>query len=488
MRKGMLISILILLSSHLFAQVQYVDIQLKKDCDHYDPVNRTCDSASGTVSAINSMDKALANVQPGDTLLLRSGRYAPIVIQHSGSASHPITIQGADNEQVIISGTRVGVVIQQQHHVTIRNLQVNGVQGFARLENASDIIFDNIDFSHASASGTTGSLKIVSSQYNKVLNSHFSHGSDLLILQDDANFNVIQGNTFATSEHSSISVRCSSHNVLRHNTFNNPRQKALEIYDCQGVSDAPIRYQATKRNLIEKNNFVGTRGSSRDYKYNAIQHCGQSTIVRQNIFTGNLGGGVNYQFYPKECLNVYDNKLYNNTFYNNRCFAIMGSKKKAKGYHDNIAINNLLYKNMNCKGEWGQVSIKNAETVFLDNNSLVDKDPGFIDPVSGDLRLTADSKQIDRGDFMTQTRSSGSGTVLPVKDVSWFYDGFSISGEQGDIIKIEGHTETATIISIDIEHNTLILSNSLTWGKRDGVHLNYAGKAPDIGAFEYQLK
>ena len=464
----------------------YVDTQLKTDCDHYDPVNRLCDSSSDSFSAINSMEKALLNVQPGDTLILQAGRYAPIVIQRSGTVSQPITIQGADNEKVIISGPRVGFMIKQQHHVIIKNLQVNGVQGFARLEDAADIIFDNINFSNASASGTTGALKIVSSQYNKVLNSHFSHGSDLLILQDDANFNVVQGNTFGTSEHSSISVRCSSHNVLRNNTFNNPRQKALEIYDCQGISDAPIRYQATKGNLIEKNNFAGTRGSSREHKYNAIQHCGQNTIVRQNVFTGNLGGGVSYQFYPKECLNVYDNKLYNNTFYHNRCFAIMGSKKKAKGYHDNVAINNLLYKNTNCKGEWGQVSIKNPETVFLDNNSIVDKDPGFVDPVSGDLRLTAGSKQIDRGDFITHTRSSGSGTVLPVKDASWFYDGFTIPSEQGDIIRIEDHSETARIISIDREHNTLILSKPLIWKKRDGVHLKYTGKAPDIGAFEYQ--
>jgi hypothetical protein len=132
------------------------------------------------------------------------------------------------------------------------------------------------------------------------------------------------------------------------------------------------------------------------------------------------------------------------------------------------------------------VLIKNPESVFLENNSIVEKDPGFVDAESGDLKLNANSKQIDRGDFITQTRSSGSGTVLPVKDASWFFDGFSIPGEQGDRIRIEDQTDTATIVSIDMDNNTLTLSNSLKWGRHDGVHLNYSGKAPDIGAFEFQ--
>ena len=484
MLKGIFISTCVFASVGISAEIRYVDPQLTQDCNSYDIANRTCQS--GSASAMNDVDRALNKVQPGDTLILRAGTYPPIIIQRSGLKTQPIIIQGADNEQVIISGRHVGFMIKDQRYVTIKNLQVKKVQGFARLENAMGIIFDNVDFSYASASGTTGSLKIVSSLYNKVINSHFSQGSDLLILQDDANFNVIQGNTFASSEHSSISIRCSSKNVLRDNTFNNPRQKAMEIYDCQGISDAPIRYQATKGNLIEKNRFLGTRSASRSHKYNAIQHCGQQTIVRNNVFTGNLGGGVSYQYYPKECLNVYDNKLYNNTFYNNRCFAIMGSKQSSDRYHDNFAINNLLYKNTNCKGEWGQVLIKNSESVFLENNSIVEKDPGFVDAESGDLKLSAKSKQIDRGDFITQTRSSGSGTVLPVKDASWFFDGFSIPGEQGDRIRIEDQMDTAMIVSIDIDKNTLTLSKPLKWGRNDGVHLNYSGKAPDIGAFEFQ--
>ena len=484
MLKGIFISVLVLASASLSAEIRYVDTQLAQDCTRYDIATRTC--LTGSENATNNVDQALKNVKPGDTLVLRAGIYRPIVIQRSGIKSQPITIQGAENEAVIITGHHVGFMIKNQRYVTIKNLRVKQVQGFARLDNATGIIFDNIDFSYAFASGTTGSLKIVSSQYNKVLNSHFSQGSDLLILQDDANFNVIQGNSFATSEHSSISIRCSSQNVLRDNTFNNPRQKAMEIYDCQGISDAPIRYQATKGNLVEQNNFLGTRGSSRSYKYNAIQHCGQQTIVRNNVFTGNLGGGVSYQYYPKECLNVYDNKLYNNTFYNNRCFAIMGSKQSSERYHDNFAINNLLYKNTNCKGEWGQVLISNPESVFLENNSIVEKDPGFVDPLSGDLHLTANSRQIDQGDFITKTRSSGSGTLLPVKDASWFYDGFSIPGELGDRIRIEDRKGTAIILSIDSDTNTLMLSSPLAWGRHDGVHLNYSGNAPDIGAFEFQ--
>ena len=62
----------------------------------------------------------------------------------------------------------------------------------------------------------------------------------------------------------------------------------------EGVSDAPVRLDDARRNLIEFNRFLGTAPAGRNHKYNAIQHGGQQNIVRYNLFRDNLGGGVNY--------------------------------------------------------------------------------------------------------------------------------------------------------------------------------------------------
>jgi hypothetical protein len=465
------------------AATMYVDQNIGSSCANYDPGSRSC--GPGSSQAYSSLGAGLGAVDSGDTLLLRAGNYGQISAQSSGTASQPIVIEGFSGESVVVSSGSIGLSIINQSNITFRNLVVNNVEGFGRIENSSGIIFDSIAFSNASASGTTGSLKFVRANNNKVLNSTFDDGSDLLILQDDANFNVIQGNSFASAAHSQISIRCASQNVIRGNEFDNPDQKAMEIYDCEGVSDAPVRLDDAKRNVLEFNRFLGTASSGSSNNFNAIQHGAQQTIVRQNVYADNLGGGINYQYYSDESLFVYENRLYNNTFYNNRCFGIIGQSGPGNRFYDNRVVNNLLFQNSSCNGGGGQVSISDSGSVILSNNSQVNSDPGFANANARDLSLTSGSNQIDAGAFITTAASGGSGTSLVVGDASWFYDGFGIAGETGDEIQIEGQSGTAFIASIDYPSNTITLSASLTWNNGDGVHLKYAGNAPDVGAFEF---
>jgi hypothetical protein len=324
----------------------------------------------------------------------------------------------------------------------------------------------------------------VRSSLNRVLNSAFDNGSDLLLLQDDSDRNVISGNTFGRAKHSELSIRCASQNVIRDNDFDNPGQKAMELFDCQGVSDAPVRLDDARRNLVEWNRFSGTGPAGQSHYFNAIQHGGQETIVRYNVFTGNLGGGVNYQFYGDESLFVYGNCLYNNTFYNNRCSAIIGQSGRSDRFHDNRVTNDLVYRNSDCRGGKGQVSIENGRQVILMENAELKADPGFVDADGGDFHLRAGSSVIDTGSFVAEAETTGNGTALPVDDAGWFYDGFGIPGEAGDLIQIEGHSDPVRVISVDYATDTLTLATSASWRRGDGVHLAYSGQAPDMGAFE----
>lgn len=479
-------AVAVLTATPSFAAQIFVDSNLSSSCQTYSEGSRSC--GSGSSEAYNSLSSGLSALSAGDELLIRSGSFGQLNVQRSGTQQNPITIRNYANETVTIStGGSVGISVTSRSDVIIQGLVVNSVQGFGRIQDSTRIVLEGISFSNASSSGTTGSLKFVRSTFSKVINSQFSDGSDLLLLQDDSNNNVLLGNTFNSASHSLISIRCSSNNVIRANEFDNPQQKAIELYDCEGTSDAPVRLDDAKRNLLEGNRFLGTAPSGQDYRYNAIQHGGQQTIVRHNIFANNLGGGSNYVYYSDESLYVYENRMYNNTFYENRCYGIIGQSGTASRFYDNQVINNLLYRNTNCSGGSGQVNIANSSAVILTNNTQASSDPGFVDAPNGDFSLVNNSNQIDAGVFVASAVSTGSGTTLVVDDASWFYDGYGISGEAGDIIRIEGRAETARIVAINYNTNTLTLNASLSWSTGDGVHTNFAGNAPDVGGIETAL-
>jgi len=92
---------------------------------------------------------------------------------------------------------------------------------------------------------------------------------------------------------------------------------------------------------------------------------------------------------------------------------------------------------------------------------------------------------IDAGTFLTKTVGAGSGTIMQVNDSGYFYDGYGIPGEAGDLIQLE-NGGTARIIDINYATNTLTLDRSLTWNNEQGVSLPYSGSKPDIGAYEYE--
>ena len=462
----------------------FVDGTIAADCADYSPESRSC--GDGESKAFPTPGRAMSILRPGDTLFFRSGSYGQLKPEVSGTPADPIEIRAASGEQVTITTDgEVALWLIDRSDVRIADFAVTDVEGFGRLENSTRIVIDNVRFDNAAASGTTGSLKLVRSTLNRVLNSSFDNGSDLLVLQDDSDRNVLSGNTFGRASHSLISIRCSSQNVIRNNDFRNPDQKAMEIYDCEGVSDAPVRLDDARRNVVELNRFSGTAPAGQSHYFNAIQHGGQESIVRHNVFTGNLGGGVNYQFYGDESLFVYGNRLYNNTFYDNRCYAIIGQSGASKRFSDNRVTNNLLYQNTDCRGGSRQVSLKNGRQVVLQNNAEVRSDPGFVDAVGGDLKLLAGSSQIDSGSFVAKAATTGSGTTLPVDDANWFYDGFDIAGEAGDLIQIEGQSVAIRVLEIDYATDTLTLASSANWRRGDGVHLAFVGEAPDMGAFEY---
>jgi len=119
---------------------------------------------------------------------------------------------------------------------------------------------------------------------------------------------------------------------------------------------------------------------------------------------------------------------------------------------------------------------------FVEN---LDADPRFVDPQADDYRLRGESPCIDAGKPLARVREPGSGRRMPVDDARWFYDGFGIPGERGDLVFIGAQRQQAIVVRADIEGNVLTLDRDITWNEGDGVSLPYTGDAPDLGAYEY---
>ena len=109
-------------------------------------------------------------------------------------------------------------------------------------------------------------------------------------------------------------------------------------------------------------------------------------------------------------------------------------------------------------------------------------------PRAADFHLAKGSIAIDKGVPLARTVSDGNGKELPVDHVWCFSAGFKNSkGEvwiEGDEIMV-GKTK-ARITGIDWDKQLLTLDRPIKWDKDAPVNYVYSGKAPDVGAFEYE--
>jgi parallel beta-helix repeat protein len=462
----------------------FVDPALAANCTSaYNPATRAC--SGGSAAAYRTASEALGAAQPGDQVLLRGGSYSErLVPPRSGTAAAPITVSAYAGEQPVFSGTAdAALSITGRSYLVFDGLQFDNVGGWARLEDSTYITVRNGRFTRATVSGTTGGFKIVRGGYHRLTGNVISDGNDNIVIQE-SDRNLVENNTVSTGRHSLVSLRCGNYNVVRGNTFTNAVQKAVEVYDCEGTSDAPVKLDATKHNLFESNRFTLTLASTADYRYNGMQYSGQNGIVRRNVYYNNHGGAINFQVYSDEALYNYGHRVYQNTFFNNECYALAASSSSSARYRDNRAIGNLLYRNVGCAGQAAQTSIGNTQAVVLESNSLLTSAPPFQNEAAFDLRLAAGSALIDTGPFLTKAVGAGSGMIVTVADTAYFYDGFGIPGEQGDEIQFQGQSATARIVAVNEATKQLTLDRALSWTDGQSLSLRYSGSRPEPGAYE----
>ena len=307
--------------------------------------------------------------------MLRGGTFQETLSPpRSGAFHNYISFKSYPGETATLSGVNEpAIFLLNRSYLIIEGLTVTDVLGWGRVESSNNIIFRNNRFSRATARGTTGGLKFVKSRYNFVVNNTFDEGNDSLVLQESdrnrrAGQHVHQG-----------AAQPSEHPLRK---FQRDPGQSVPQRRSEGRRDLRLRRRrATPRSNSTPPSIISSRGtrsripgdSSRDYRYNGIQYGGQNGIVRRNVFYAKQGGALNFQVYPDEALYNNGNHVFNNTFYNNRCYGMSASSASGRGrYFGNIVKNNIFYKNTDCSGGANQTSIGNTTAVKLESNAILD--------------------------------------------------------------------------------------------------------------------
>ncbi len=520
----------------------YVDGRIgSASCTTYNPASGTC--TGGTETAYKTILDAAARTTPGVTVLIRGGTYNErLVPPVSGIQGQPITYARYAAETATLTGAAFdpAIDLSNRGYVVVDGLTVTNVVGWLRAQNSNNNIVRNCVFTHATATGSRAGLKFIQASYNRILNNTIDDGNDNLSLID-SNYNVVESNTITNGRHSLWNILCGNYNIVRNNSFKNLEQKIGQITDCEGApSDAPLKYDATKYNVVDGNTFEYVPSSGNASPYSGIQYSAQHGIIRRNRFYNTVGPGIQMTLYSDEARYLTDTRIYNNVFDGTSfagveiqagIYTFSGHVFKNNSFANSVFVANdtrwLWYTN-ELAGKPVQIMTARLDGIVFERNNILgtvpnqayaitfgnrtettnpaqhplswwqqnypaqfsnnlESPPQYVGRAAHDYRLAPGSPLIDAAQFLTSAASAGSGTTLVVLDASYFVDGFGIPGETGDLIQLQGQTQVSRVVQINYATNTLTLEQPLNWTAGQGVSLSFAGAAPDIGAFEVGL-
>jgi hypothetical protein len=475
----------------------------------------------------------------GDTVHIKTGTYSDRVApSRSGTSSQRITYRNYGTDVVTISNSPTfGLYLNGNSYITIQGIDFSNQDRFLYFMNGAhhNIVaycnFNNARLVDGLTSEWAGSRISGSSQHNWIHHCRFSNygfynaSSKACVIDigtetnktDQTRYNLIENNHFYHGGHHIMGVY-GMYNVIRNNYFHNEpwamgttaSDRGVVMYGNRNLSFSGYSENGG-RNLFERNR-VGYSGDSADNVGSSGMSLNSSNnIVRFNSYYHNDNAGMSISLTSSSLQNIRQNKIYNNTFFNNghNPNAYVASKtgifiaiySGTQVIEQNGIKNNIFYKHRLPFGEYNSNTPDNQGLLGLQIcegnwNGEIQGDPMFVnanttfgdpmDPANPDLRLQTNTPCHDAGTYLTTiTSSNGSGTSFVVGDSGYFMDGWGISEVQGDEIQLFGTLQKARIINIDYSTNTITVNSSLTWTQGQGISLAYEGTAPDVGAYEF---
>ncbi len=475
-----------------------------------------------------SIARANRMLRPGDTAVFLPGRYeGTIQPERSGAPDAPIVYRAEEPGTAVLTGPKnpgFAAKIENRAHIELEGFRFEVGPGsrWLRVDGSRFCTFKNLQMENSTVADPIGCHNSSHLRFSGIHATRCKNIGASGVLSGDMwnNFNVTHSvfeNMYVGQVgHRPFGLWFDCSNIVVRDS----------IFDCRWGRN--FEFFSPQRVLFERcvvtNAFEGSGSFDGEAKLFLNESVIRNNLVMRNGYLPVRVSGYQYQDMPN--FTSMNSRYYNNTFYHNEDagLAVYGDTwDQAKTCcRNNIFKNNIFFKNDFDRGiaiqtgttitpdcqfrcnlitgeKTGATTIRfarregakllttaEAETEaapYFKNN--IDQDPKFVAADRDDYSLAPDSPAIDAGEALTVTRAAGTNTIyLPVEDARYFFDGFGIPGEVGDLLMIGPDKLQARIVHIAERQNTLVLDRRVTFGKGDAVNLAYSGKAPDLGAYE----
>lgn len=465
----------------------------------------------------------------GDTIVFFPGDYSGVLRPvRSGTADAPITFKSMERRTARLvgqSGAEHAVQLSRVEHILVEGFHIKpqSSQGRWMLVDGSKYIRIEDVFMEDAHGGMP--FHITHSEHIYMRDSVLrKYTSGNMARVGDSNYLLFEGNSISRAGHSPFQFypdSSSQYVVVRGNVFHAAWGRNFEFFGTRDI--------LFEHNIIT-NAFDSGRSASTNAKF-ATDH----GIFRFNRIFRNWGGAIH--LYPFRDVWLSNIRLYHNVFDDNNEYGIATSNSPGQMRHVQF-LNNVFSRNdkhgsehqvsfssignpdTNDQGEpiprvsflnnvvaanrkehervigfggqsvdvqtvqndlWTTISLSNKSVSFSQN---INVSPQFVDAAIYNHAPAPGSPLINSGDFLTTAVGTGEGHIIPVEDAAYFYDGFGIQGEQGDLIAIGSPDQIARIIKVDLDKNQLILDRTVQWDNGAPVSFPWSGSAPDIGVYE----
>lgn len=453
-----------------------------------------------------TLAKVSAEVRAGDTVIFVPGVYQGVLNpSHSGSEEAPITFRAAERRSVKLQG-EVGapfaIRLDGVSHIVIDGMHMDSAttaSGWLEVNNAAHITLRDSLLENSATRGMP--LLIKNSEHLFILDNEIRRWSpdwkltnqiqiDMIRIEGSRRV-VLEGNSISHALHTPLAFRPQSDGrneyiVVRGNVFHNGWGRNYELFGTDHV--------LFEGNLLT-NAFAGARSADTQSKFSTEQG-----TFRFNRVYANWGGA---DIFTADWVDASSSEIrvYNNVFASNAEFGLKATSKSkdgrrlfvnnaivgndAHGVHTHVAYtlndSNLHFTHNLIWADQADAKLELPVQLFTDT---VFQEPRFIDPTTGNFIPRPDSPMREAGRPLTKAVGNGTGTTLPVEDAAYFYDGFGITGELGDLIAVGHVGQVARITEVDYSNNVLTLDRNVSWRDGDSVSFPWIGEAPDIGVFE----
>lgn len=331
---------------------EYNNVEIAKNA-----IYASCDgNGNGTKENPYSLEDALENLKPGDTLYLRGGTYVPstnegFFINKSGTSTKYITIRNYPGESVIITNSSLkrevyGIEIEENtSYVIIEGLEIKNISAYNAFgialwgNNQNHIIIRNNSI-HDIKTTATNSSDSDSSANAILFNGENTKSINNIVVAN----NYIYNNVTGWAESLSIAGNCEYFYVLN-NLVENNTNIGIDFYGnagyCNNQSLDQPRYSVAAGNIIKKSvcDYADCAGLYVDGARDVLL---QYNEISDSLYGIEIGSEEKNDSYPVKNIVV----RYNTCINNNISIRIGGYEEKNTGVvRDTKIYNNKFISN-----------------------------------------------------------------------------------------------------------------------------------------------